>query len=97
MIKDELCVNGNVILRGTRILIPEALQKQVLAIAHEGHPVITNIKNRLRSKVWWGKMDKYIENYMKTCESCQMVQKTVLITLLVRNELPSKPDRKSVV
>lgn len=86
-----MCVNGNVILRGTRIVIPEALQKQVLAIAHEGHPVITNIKNRLRNKVWWGEMDKYIENYIKTCENWQMVQKTVLITLLVRNELPSKP------
>lgn len=75
MIKDELCVNGNVILRGTRIVIPEALQKQVLAIAHEGHPVITNIKNRLRSKVWWGEMDKYVENYIKTCEAVKWLKK----------------------
>lgn len=34
MIKDELCTCNSVILRGTRIVMPEKIKKRVLSIAH---------------------------------------------------------------
>lgn len=34
VIKDELCICNSVILRGTRIVMPEKLKKRVLSIAH---------------------------------------------------------------
>ena len=48
----ELCVTAKLILRGTRIVIPSKLRPRVLSLAHEGHPGIVSMKQRLRSKVW---------------------------------------------
>ncbi|CAH1999206.1 unnamed protein product [Acanthoscelides obtectus] len=53
----ELCFYDNILLRGTRIVIPADLRLAVLQAAHEGHPGIVGMKNRLRTKVWWPKMD----------------------------------------
>lgn len=42
IIKEQLCVYKNVLLRNTRIVIPEALQKKTLMLAHKGHPSSSN-------------------------------------------------------
>ena len=51
-VKDELCVLGKLVLRGTRIVILKALRGEVLRLAHEGHQGIIKMKARLRTKVW---------------------------------------------
>lgn len=91
LLKDELCVYKNIVLRGTRIVIPLSLRNKVLGIAHEGHPGIVAMKNRLRSKVWWDGMDKDAEKCVKSCHGCQLVQKSVVSAPLYRNELPDRP------
>ena len=50
-VKDELCVLGKRVLRGTRIFVPKALQGEVLRLAHEGHQGIVKIKARLRTLI----------------------------------------------
>lgn len=57
IIKEELCFYNNILLRGTRIVIPKGLRARVLELAHEGHPGIVAMKHRLRSKVWWPGID----------------------------------------
>ena len=47
-IRGELCAIGMLVLRGTRIVIPEHMRDRVLEIAHEGHPGIVSMKSRLR-------------------------------------------------
>ena len=51
-VKDELCVLGKLVFRGTRIVVPKGLRGEVLRFAHEGHQGIVKIKARLRKKVW---------------------------------------------
>ena len=51
-VKNELCSYGQLLLRGSRIIIPQVLREHVLKLAHEGHQVIVKTKCRLRSKVW---------------------------------------------
>lgn len=91
ILKDELCVYDKIVMRGTRIVIPSGLQQKVLAVAHEGHPGIVAMKNRLRSKVWWEGIDKMAEKYVRACKGCQLVQNTVNLAPLNRNKLPEKP------
>lgn len=52
LLQNELYMFKNIVLRGSRIVIPKKLQQRTLEIAHEGHPGIVAMKNRLRSKVW---------------------------------------------
>ena len=42
-------------------IIPEALEDEVVKIAHKGHIRIAKCKEFLRSKVWFPKMLKRIE------------------------------------
>ena len=60
-VRSELTYIGQVILRGTRIVIPNILRKRVLELVHEGHQGVVKMKERLRSKVWWPGVDKDAE------------------------------------
>ena len=47
----ELCVIGQLVLRGTHIIIPSKLKPRALALAHEGHLGVVGTKQNLRTKV----------------------------------------------
>jgi len=51
-VRQELCNYGNLLLRGTRIIIPKELHNRVLELAHEDHQGIVKTKSMLRIKVW---------------------------------------------
>ena len=72
-IKEELWVIGQVVMRGSRIVIPESLQKRTIMLAHEGHQDMVRTKARLQEKVWWPQMDKQVEQAVRACYPCQLV------------------------
>lgn len=74
-IAGELCVIGQLVLRGTRIVLPGKLRPQALALAHEGHLGVVGTKQNLRSKVWWPGMDRAAERHCRSCHGCQLVAK----------------------
>ncbi|PFX29727.1 Potassium channel subfamily T member 1 [Stylophora pistillata] len=63
-VKDELAVSasGNLILHGTRIVIPKSLQEHVVNLAHEGHQGLVKTKSLLHEKVWFWNIDKLVES-----------------------------------
>ncbi|XP_029166467.1 uncharacterized protein K02A2.6-like isoform X1 [Nylanderia fulva] len=87
----ELCFNEDILLRGNKIVIPPPLRQRVLEAAHEGHPGIVAMKNRLRTKVWWPKIDKDAENMVKSCKGCTLVSAPNPPNPMRRRELPSMP------
>ena len=87
----ELCFANQILLRGTRIVIPNSLREQTLHLAHEGHPGMTIMKQRLRAKVWFPKLDQQVEKYVKTCKGCMMVSAPPAPEPMKRRELPSAP------
>lgn len=53
-VRSELCVTEDgIVMRGSRILLPETLQARVLRTAHKGHQGRTKIKALLRTKIWF--------------------------------------------
>ena len=52
LVCNELTYVGQVVLRGTRIVVAKKLQRRVLDLAHEGQQGIVKTKERIRSKVW---------------------------------------------
>ena len=90
-VKNELCVLGKLVLRGTRIIIPQSLRKQVLHLAHEGHQGIVKMKGWLRTKVWWPKMDTDAEQICKSCHGCQVVSGFCAPEPMQRVEPPTGP------
>ena len=52
-ISSEICVTNDIVLRGTRIVLPKALRSRAMKVSHEDHSGVTRCKHRLRSKLWW--------------------------------------------
>ncbi|XP_049522408.1 uncharacterized protein K02A2.6-like [Dermacentor silvarum] len=70
--QNELSVHRDCVLWGSRVLIPEALQKEVLSLMHANHPGVTAMKAIARSYVWWPHMDRRIEELVRCCRPCQV-------------------------
>jgi len=87
----ELCVSGSLVLRGSRIIVPAKLRPRILSLAHEGHMGVVATKQRLRSKVWWPRMDSEVERYCRGCHGCQLVAKADAPEPIRTTELPPGP------
>lgn len=91
LIQNELCFYGDILLRGTKIVIPKELRQRILEAAHEGHPGIVAMKGRLRTKVWWPRIDKDAERSVKDCRGCTLVSAPNPPHPMRRRLLPEEP------
>ena len=90
-VKDSLCINAeqDIILQGTLVVIPSALQDKVIKLAHEGHQGINKTKALLRSKVWFPDMTAKAENAVRECIPCQANSNRRNMEPLAMSELPA--------
>ena len=90
-VRNELTVTmQGVVLRGHRIVMPQALRDRTLAIAHQGHQGVVKTKQLLRTKAWWPKIDQHVESLIKDCLACQSVAPPNPTTPLCETEMSSK-------
>ena len=73
--RNELSVDQNCIVWGSRVVIPESMRKSVLSMLHTTHMGISQTKALARGYVYWPNMDAEIEKMVKLCEPCQLNQK----------------------
>ena len=90
-IAGELCAYGQLILRGTRIVLPSKLRPRAMALAHEGHMGIVGTKQNLRTKVWWPGMDKAAERHCRSCHGCQLMAQSDPPEPIKSTTLPEGP------
>lgn len=90
-VNPELCIVGNLVLRGSRIVVPAKLRPRILALAHEGHLGIVGTKQNLRTKVWWPGMEKAAEKFCKSCQGCQLAGRPNPPEPVRTSKLPSGP------
>ena len=72
----ELSVEDGILLWGSRVVVPQKGKKQVLTMLHQAHPGITRMKSLARCYVWWPGIDSDLELRVKSCEACQVNQKS---------------------
>ena len=90
--KDKLTLlHGEVLLWGTRVIVPKKLQGRVLQTIHEGHIGIVKMKGLARPYVWWPNLDKDIERTERECDGCQEIVRNPISAPLHRWEFPSQP------
>ena len=84
-------VDGKIVLRGNRIVIPTVMQNRVVELAHEGHQGLVKTRTLLRSKVWFPRMDSIVDSLVKKCFPCQLVTPTFSHEPLKMTPLPNGP------
>ena len=71
-IRHGLSVKDNILLKQHQIVIPKAIQPQILQIEHQQHQSIAKTKNILCEKVWWPTINQDVKNLITTGHACQM-------------------------
>lgn len=94
--RQNIAVNNDVLMCGSRIVIPSTLRQPVLEIVHEGHFGIEKCRGRAKSSVWWPSIDADIERLVKNCHSC-LKQSTNRKMPLQQTEFPDRPWQRIAI
>ncbi len=89
--KLELSVQDNVILWGTRVVIPSPGRELLLQELHACHPGIARMKTLARMFVWWPGLDFDIEQFVQQCSICQSQQSVPPAVTIQPWKWPSVP------
>ena len=89
--RNELTVEKECELWGTRVIVPVDLQPKIMSLLDEMHASMVKMKVLARSYVWWPNLDKDIEDCTKNCESCQRNHNEEQRTPLHPLEYPTQP------
>ena len=69
-VQGELTVGDGLLLRGQRIVVPKALQKETLEKLHDGHQGMVRCRLTAKSSVWWPGMQKQLTDFVHKCPVC---------------------------
>ena len=89
-VQGELTVGNSLLLYGSRIVVPRALQQQTLKKIHEGHQGIQRCRIRARNSVWWPEMSQQIQEFVKKCAICAKESRANLQPMIA-TQLPDYP------
>ena len=70
--RDELTMLDGLIMKGSRVVVPAALQRETLKRLHEGHQGLTATLQRARRTVYWPKLQDDISAVIHRCNECQI-------------------------
>ena len=87
----ELSCIQDVLLWGSRVIIPTKLRIRMLEELHSSHAGASKMKSLGRSYFWFPGMDKEIERIANECRDCAAVQKMPNASTVHPWEYPSAP------
>ena len=65
-----LTVHDGLLLRGTRLVIPSALQGDVLQRLLEGHLGVTKCRGQAKQTLWWPGLSSQLNDMVLNCRTC---------------------------
>ena len=92
-VANELSTEKGLLLRGCRIVIPNAMRHDILAKLHGGHQGIVKCRARARESVWWPGLSVELQEMITNCRVCTK-ERTQHPEPLIPSELPELPFQK---
>ena len=94
---EELTVENGLVLKGTRIVIPNKKHEAVLKLIHEGHLGLSKCKLHAKDTVYWPGLNDQLEKLVLNCELCLKYSQSKCKqqpTLSLGQEIPLHPWTK---
>ena len=79
------------VVRREQLIIPLALQGEVIQLAHEGHQGQDKTLQWMRQSVWFPNMGAKVREFVESCLPCQAAQARTETEPLRPTELPAGP------
>ena len=89
--RDELMIESGILMKNTKVLIPETLKQKYLKQIHQGHQGIEASRSRAREFVFWVNINKDIEDLVQKCSLYQSQQNSTSSIQKYVSEVPLHP------
>ncbi|XP_061926289.1 uncharacterized protein K02A2.6-like [Entelurus aequoreus] len=70
-VRADLYLADDLLMKGERLVIPQALRREIMTKLHEGHQGISKCRSRAKESVWWPGITAHIREAVDQCETCQ--------------------------
>ena len=90
-IHHDISIVDDLVMAGSRIIIPQASRQEVLGEIHEGHQGETKCMLRAKTAVYWPGIYKDIKNIVGNCGACREVENAQTKCPMVITEVPMQP------
>lgn len=90
----ELTVVDDIVLKGSKYVIPSSLRKQMLQKIHEGHLGEVKCKRRAREVMYWPRINLDISQTTASCELCRTHRPRQQAEPLMMHPVPHRPYYK---
>ena len=67
---EELTIEDRLVLKGTRIIIPNKKREDILKLIHDGHLGLNKCKMRTKETMYWLGMNEQLEQLILNCQLC---------------------------
>ena len=89
--RDELTVESGILMKNSKVLIPETLKQKYLMQIHQGHQGIEACRSRAREFVFWINLNNDLNELVEKCDICQSQQNSTTIVQKYVSEVPPHP------
>ena len=93
MARNELSLHDNLLLCGSRIVIPFELRQEILHKLHNGHQGIVKCCLHAKEFVWWPGISDDINTFIHNCDACCR-DFPITTQPLIPTKLPERPWEK---
>ena len=93
-IRAELSVADDLILKGSKLVIPQTLRGEILSQIYVGHMGIEKCRRRAREVVYWPGINQEIETMVRKCNTCIRFSDHNNKQPLQHHEVPNRPWQK---
>ncbi|XP_031335291.1 uncharacterized protein K02A2.6-like [Photinus pyralis] len=88
--RNRITLQEGLLMKDSRIVIPQSLRKDILDKLHNGHQGISKCRSLAKQSVWWPGLSTQLEELVKNCVSCIKDQLDP-VEPLIPSELPQRP------
>ena len=89
--RDELTIESGILMKNSKVLIPETLKQKYLMQIHQGHQGIEACRSRAREFVFWVNINSDLKELVEKCDICQSQQNSTAIVQKYVSEVPPHP------
>ena len=89
--RDELMVESGILMKNSKVLIPETLKQKYLIQIHQGHQGIEACRSRAREFVFWVNINNDLKEMVEKCDICQSQQNSTPIVQKYISEVHPHP------